>query len=61
MQSARQKLDKKTHPNHDSCHCPMNTMVHSPRHHHIQQLANMQRNKSIVLKIENIIVSLCSN
>jgi hypothetical protein len=35
----------------------MATMAPSPRHHCIQQLANMLRNKSMSLKLENIIVN----
>ncbi len=38
------------------CHCPMAAMVSSPRQHRIQQLANMLRDKSMLLKLENIIV-----
>jgi hypothetical protein len=53
---ARWKLAKKTHPNHGGHHCPMVAMVPSPRHCHIQQLANMLRNKSMLSKLENIIV-----
>jgi hypothetical protein len=34
----------------------MAAMVPSPWHHRIQQLANMLRNKSMSLKLENIIV-----
>jgi hypothetical protein len=34
----------------------MAAMVPSPRHCHIQQLANMLRDKSKLLKLENIIV-----
>jgi hypothetical protein len=34
----------------------MAAMVLSPRHHCIQQLANMLRDKSMSLKLENIIV-----
>jgi hypothetical protein len=34
----------------------MATMVPSPWHHYIQQLANMLRDKSMLLKLENIIV-----
>jgi hypothetical protein len=33
-------------------------MVPSPHHRHIQQLANMLRNKSLLLKLENIIALL---
>jgi hypothetical protein len=51
---AKQKLGKKTHPNHGSCHCPMAAMVPSPRHRCIQQLASMLRNRSMLLKLENI-------
>jgi hypothetical protein len=35
---------------------PMAAMVPSPWHHCIQQLANMLRDKSMLLKLENIIV-----
>jgi hypothetical protein len=35
---------------------PMAAMVPSPRHHCIQQLANMLHKKSMLLKLENIIV-----
>jgi hypothetical protein len=55
-QLARRKLGKNTHPNHGGRLCPMTTMVPSPRHHRIQQLANMLRDKSMLLKLENIIV-----
>jgi hypothetical protein len=37
----------------------MAAIVPFPRHRHIQQLANMLRDKSMSLKVENIIVSLC--
>jgi hypothetical protein len=53
---ARQKIGKKIHPNHSGCHCPMAAMVPSPRHHHIQQLANLLHDMSMLLKLENIIV-----
>jgi hypothetical protein len=56
MQLARQKLGKKTHPNHGGCHCLMAAMLPSPRHCCIQQLANMLCNKSMLFKLENIIV-----
>jgi hypothetical protein len=60
LQLARRNLGKKMHPNHGGRHCPMTAMVPSPRHRHIQQLANiMLRNNSMSLKLENIIVSLC--
>jgi hypothetical protein len=55
-QLARRKLAKKTHPNHGGRHCPMAAMVPSPRHRCIQKLANMLRNKSMLLRLENIIV-----
>jgi hypothetical protein len=55
-QLARQKLGKNTHPNHGGRHCPMAAMVPSTRHCCIQQLANMLCNKSMSLKLENIIV-----
>jgi hypothetical protein len=51
MQLARQKLGKNTHPNHGGRHCPMAAMVPSPQHHSIQQLANMLRDKSMLLKL----------
>ncbi len=47
---------KKTHPNHGGHNIPLVAMVPSPRHHHIQQLANMLRDKSMLLKLEKIIV-----
>jgi hypothetical protein len=34
----------------------MPAMVPSPRHRRMQQLANMLRDKSMLLKLENIIV-----
>jgi hypothetical protein len=54
MQSARQKQGKNTHPNHDSCHCPTAAMVPSSWQPHVQQLDNMLRDKSMLLKLENI-------
>jgi hypothetical protein len=56
LQLARWKLGKKTHPDHGGRHCPMAAMAPSPQHRRIQQLANMLRNKSMSLKLENIIV-----
>jgi hypothetical protein len=56
MQLARRKLGKTTHPDLGGCHCPMAAMVPSPRHRCTQQLANMLRDKSMLLKLENIIV-----
>jgi hypothetical protein len=56
MQLARQKLSKNTHPNYGGRHCLMATMVPSPRHRRIQQLANMLRDKSMSIKLENIVV-----
>jgi hypothetical protein len=56
MQLARQKLGKNTHPNHGGCHCLMAAMVPSPRHHPVQQSANMLCDRSMSLKLENIIV-----
>jgi hypothetical protein len=56
MRLARQKLGKCTHPNHGGRHCLMAAMVPSPRHRCIQQLANKLCNKSMLLKLENIIV-----
>jgi hypothetical protein len=55
-QLARQKLGKNTHPNHGGRHCPMATMVPSRQHHCIQKLANMLRDKVMLLKLENMIV-----
>jgi hypothetical protein len=57
-QLARWKLGKKTHPNHGGRHCPMAAMVPSLQHHCIQQLVNMLHDKSMLLKLENIIVFL---
>jgi hypothetical protein len=56
MRLARRKLGKKTHPNHGGRHRPTAAMVPSSQYPHIQQLANMMRNKSMLLKLENIIV-----
>ncbi len=56
MQLARRKLGKKTHPNHGGSHCPIAAMVPYPRHRRIQQLANMMHDKSMTLKLDNIIV-----
>ncbi len=56
MRLAWQKLAKSTLPNHGGRHCPMITMVPFPRHRRIQQSANMLHNKSMLLKLENIIV-----
>jgi hypothetical protein len=56
MQLARRKLGKKTHPNHGGRHRPMAAMVLFSQHRHIQQFANMLRDKSMLLKLENIIV-----
>jgi hypothetical protein len=55
-QLARRKLGKNTYPNHGSHHCHMATMVPFSWHRRIQQLANMLHNKSMLLKLENIIV-----
>jgi hypothetical protein len=54
MQLARRKLGKK--PNHGGRYRPTAAMVPSSRHHHTQQLANILRNKSMLIKLENIIV-----
>jgi hypothetical protein len=56
MRLARQKLGKKTHPNHGGRNFPMAAMVPSPRHHYIHESANMLRDKSMLLKQENIII-----
>jgi hypothetical protein len=53
---ARRKLGKKTHPNHGGHHCPTAAMMPSSQHRQVQQLANMLRNKSMLLKLENITV-----
>jgi hypothetical protein len=50
------KLGKNTHPNHGGRHYPMAATVPSPRHRRIQQLANMLHDKSMLLKLEIIIV-----
>ncbi len=56
-QLARWKLGKKNTPlNHGGRHPCMAAMVPSPQHRRIQQLANMQHDKSMLLKLENIIV-----
>jgi hypothetical protein len=55
-QLARWKQGKKNQPNHGGRHCPMVAIVPSPRHCRIQQLANMLRDKSMSVKLENIIV-----
>jgi hypothetical protein len=54
------QLAKNTHPNHGGRHCPMAAMVPSPRHCHIQQLANMLRDKSMSLKLLLCSTKLCS-
>jgi hypothetical protein len=55
MQLARWKLGlKKTY--HGGRHLPTAAMVPSPRHYRIQQLANMLHDKSMSLKLENIVV-----
>jgi hypothetical protein len=56
MQLARQKLGKNTYPNHGGRHCLMAAMVPFPQHRRIQQLANMLRNKYMLLQLENIFV-----
>jgi hypothetical protein len=56
MQLARQNLGKNTHPNYGGRHCLMAAMVPSLQHRCIQQLANMLHDKSMLLKLENIIV-----
>ena len=55
-QLPRREVAKKNHPNHGGHHRPTAVMVPSSRHHHVQQLANMLRNKSMLLKLENISV-----
>jgi hypothetical protein len=56
MQLAWWKLGKNTHTNHGGGHCPTPAMVPSPWHRRIKQLANMLCNKSMLLKLEDIIV-----
>jgi hypothetical protein len=63
MQVARQKLGKKnTHPlwrpplPYGSHRRPMAAMVPHPRRHRTQQSANMMHDKSMLLKLEDIIV-----
>jgi hypothetical protein len=56
MPLARQRLGKKTHPNHGGHHCLFAALVPSPQHHHIQQLANMLHDNSVIKTLENIIV-----
>ncbi len=56
MRLARRKQGKKTHPNHGGCRRPMAAMVPSLRHCRILQLANMLCDKSMLLKLEIIIV-----
>ncbi len=55
-QLASRKLGKKTHTNHGGRRCHMAATVPTPRHRRIQQLANMLCVKSMLLKLENIIV-----
>ena len=57
-QLARRKLGKNSHPNHGGRHCPTAAMVPAPQHCRIQQLANMLCDKSMLLKLENIVVLL---
>ena len=49
-------LGKKTHPNHGGRRRPTAAMVPPPRRRRIQQSANMLCDKSMLLKLENIIV-----
>ncbi len=55
-QLARQKLSKKTHPNHGDHHGPTAAMVPSSGHRYIHQIANMLHSNSISLTLENIVV-----
>ncbi len=55
-QLVRRKLGKKTHPNHGGHRRPTAAMVPFSRHRDIWQSANMLRDKSMLLKIENIFV-----
>ena len=55
-QLTRRKLGKKTHPNHGGRRRPTAAMVPPPRRRRTQQSANMLRDKSMSLKLDNIIV-----
>ena len=48
--------DIKTHPNHGGRRRPTAAMVPPPRRRRTQQSANMLRDNSMSLKLENIIV-----
>jgi hypothetical protein len=54
MQLTRQKLGKKTHPDHGGRRRPTATMVPFSWRRGIQQSANMLRDNYMSLKIENI-------
>jgi hypothetical protein len=49
-------VEKKTHPHHGGRRCPTAVMVPCPWHCQSQQSANMMRSKSMLLKLEDIIV-----
>ncbi len=54
---ARRKLGKKkTHPDHGGCRRPTAAMVPHSQRRDIRQSANMLRDKSMSLKLENIFV-----
>ena len=55
-QLTRRKLGKKTHPNHGGRRRPTAAMVPPSRRRRTQQSANMLRDKSMSLKLDNIIV-----
>ena len=56
-QLTRRKLGKKIHPDHGGRQRPTAAMVTPPRRRVIRQSSIMMRDKSMSLKLENIIVS----
>jgi hypothetical protein len=52
MQLARQKLDKKIHPDHGGRRRPTAAMVHPPPRRDIPQAAHTLCDKSMLLKLE---------
>ena len=55
-QLTRRKLGKKIHPDHGGRQRPTAAMVTPPRRRVIRQSSIMMRDKSMSLKLENIIV-----
>ncbi len=55
-QLTRRKLGKKIHPNHGGRQRPTAAMVTPPRRLVIRQSSNTMHDKSMSLKLENIIV-----